>query len=148
MFANDDESTKKFWFYFSIISGAFFIPYFILLIFGAIPVLFLEVSIGQYFRSGGITVWEMISPLYRGIGYGTVTISFILNCYYIVIIAWALLYIFYSFNTVLPWSTCDNEWNTQLCWSPLNNKTATKESVNSVIEFWENKILQVRQLLT
>lgn len=108
--------------------------------------LFIEVGIGQYFRAGGITVWQLASPLFSGIGLGTVTISFILNCYYIVIIAWALLYLFYSFSTVLPWSTCNNEWNTDKCWAPSMNVNSTPESVNSVSEFWENKILQVSSL--
>lgn len=123
--------------------GAFFIPYFVFLLFGAIPILFLEVGIGQYFRSGGITVWSQICPLFQGIGIGTVTISFILNCYYIVVLAWALLYFYHSFSAVLPWSTCGNWWNSERCWSPMDNQTATPESVNSVTEFWERKVLQL-----
>lgn len=115
------------------------------LFFGAIPILFLEVGIGQYFRSGGITVWRQIAPLFTGIGYGTVAISFILNIYYIVIVAWGLLYFYYSFNWTLPWSTCDNDWNTPRCWSPIthNGTRASLGSVNSVTEFWERKILQI-----
>lgn len=123
--------------------GAFFIPYFIFLICGAAPILFLEVAIGQYFRSGGLTVWNQICPLFRGIGYGTITISFILNCYYIVVIAWALLYLYYSLRGDLLWSRCDNEWNTENCWTQTMNVSSTNKSVNSVIEFWERKILQI-----
>ncbi|KAF7488072.1 Sodium- and chloride-dependent GABA transporter 2 [Sarcoptes scabiei] len=123
--------------------GAFFIPYFIFLIFGAAPILFLEVSIGQYFRHGGLTVWNKICPLFRGIGYGTITISFILNSYYIIVIAWALLYFYYSLRGDLLWSRCDNPWNTENCWTQSLNVTPNNDSVNSVIEFWENKILQI-----
>ncbi|CAG2105849.1 unnamed protein product, partial [Medioppia subpectinata] len=47
-----------------------------------------------------------------------------------------------SFSWVLPWSTCDNAWNTAQCWSPNSNTTANEHSVNSVIEFWERKIIQ------
>ncbi|KPM05445.1 sodium- and chloride-dependent GABA transporter 1-like protein [Sarcoptes scabiei] len=123
--------------------GAFFIPYFIFLIFGAAPILFLEVSIGQYFRHGGLTVWNEICPLFRGIGYGTITISFILNSYYIIVIAWALLYFYYSLRGDLLWSRCDNPWNTENCWTQSLNVTPNNDSVNSVIEFWEHKILQI-----
>ncbi|XP_075680068.1 sodium- and chloride-dependent GABA transporter 2-like [Dermatophagoides pteronyssinus] len=123
--------------------GAFFIPYFIFLVCGAAPILFLEVAIGQYFRQGGITVWREICPLFRGIGFGTVTISFILNCYYIVVIAWALLYLYYSLRGDLLWASCDNDWNTDRCWTQSMNTTPGNGSVNSVIEFWEHKILQI-----
>ena len=141
----------------STTTGAFFIPYLIFLFFGAIPILFLEVGIGQYFRSGGITVWQTICPLFTGIGIGTVTISFILNVYYIVVLAWALLYFYHSFSIILPWSTCDNWWNSDRCWAPSsihdnsdydNNSTSLllmpkPDSINSVTEFWERKILQI-----
>ncbi|RWS20298.1 sodium- and chloride-dependent GABA transporter 2-like protein, partial [Leptotrombidium deliense] len=125
---------------------AFLVPYFICLICGGIPVYFLEVAIGQYWQSGGITVWEQICPLFKGIGYGTIVICFILNIYYIIILSWALLYLYYSFTTTLPWSTCGNDWNTENCWTPKNvddvaNKTGHLK--DSVIEFWERKILQI-----
>lgn len=31
---------------------------------------------------------------------------------YIIVIAWALFYLFLSFSTELPWATCGNYWNT------------------------------------
>ncbi|XP_017488443.1 PREDICTED: sodium- and chloride-dependent GABA transporter 3-like, partial [Rhagoletis zephyria] len=123
--------------------GAFFVPYFIFLLFGAIPILFLEVGIGQYYRSGGITVWRQIAPLFSGIGIGTVAISFILNVYYIVVLSWALLYFYSSFSAVLPWSTCGNWWNTDKCWGPTSNGTKPAQTVPSVTEFWENRVLQI-----
>ena len=103
----------------------------------------MEVGIGQYFQSGGITVWQQIAPLFKGIGIGTITITFIQNCYYCVILAWAILYMYNSFSSTVPWSTCDNWWNTEKCWTPLNNASPKNGSVNSVTEFWERKILQV-----
>lgn len=110
------------------------------------PVYFLEVAIGQYFQNGGITVWEIICPLFKGIGFGTIVVCFILNIYYIVILAWALLYLSYSFHEVLPWSQCGNRWNTENCW--LQGMPKTNRSVDSVVEFWENEILQVSWCLS
>lgn len=96
---------------------------------------------GQYTASGAISVWHKICPPFKGIGFGMIIINFISNIYYIVIVAWALLYLTYSFHWELPWSKCDNYWNTPNCWAKGLPKT--NRSIDSVVEFWENEILQI-----
>lgn len=59
----------------------------------------------------------LLFPLISGIGYGTTIVVFYLNIFYIVILAWAVLYLYYSFTSTLPWATCGNEWNTEFCYS-------------------------------
>nr|CAD7431846.1 unnamed protein product [Timema monikensis] len=49
------------------------------------------------------------------IGYAVALIAFYVDFYYNVIIAWALRYFFASFTNNLPWTTCDNSWNTPHC---------------------------------
>ncbi|GBP60529.1 Sodium-dependent dopamine transporter [Eumeta japonica] len=51
----------------------------------------------------------------KRIGYAVVLIAFYVDFYYNVIIAWALRFFFASFTTLLPWTNCDNEWNTPSC---------------------------------
>jgi SNF family Na+-dependent transporter len=50
-----------------------------------------------------------------GIGMASVVIESYLNIYYIIILAWALFYLFSSFTWELPWTTCTNSWNTGIC---------------------------------
>ena len=53
------------------------------------------------------------------------------NIYYIVILAWSLVFLYDSFSSELPWSSCQNYWNTDPC-----NDTA-----QAVKEYWTNRIL-------
>ncbi|PNJ15438.1 SLC6A13 isoform 5 [Pongo abelii] len=39
-------------------------------------------------------------------------IVILLNVYYIIVLAWALFYLFSSFTIDLPWGGCHHEWNT------------------------------------
>lgn len=57
--------------------------------------------------------WWSLSLL--GVGVGMVMVSAIVCVYYNVIVAWTLYFLYMSFRAVLPWSTCDNEWNTVNC---------------------------------
>lgn len=51
-----------------VLSGAFLIPYMIALVFQGLPLLYLELAIGQRMRMSGIGVWNSISPLLGGVG--------------------------------------------------------------------------------
>nr|XP_020644710.1 sodium- and chloride-dependent betaine transporter [Pogona vitticeps] len=128
--------------------GAFFIPYLIFLFACGIPVFLLETALGQYTSQGGITAWRKICPIFEGIGYASQVIESYLNIYYIIILAWALFYLFNSFTAVLPWSTCGNPWNTEHCLDISNtsswaNRTDVANSTSSVIEFWERRALKI-----
>lgn len=57
-----------------------------------------------------------------GIGYAAAVMSCWMNVYYIVILAWAIFYFFMSMRAKLPWSTCDNLWNTITCVNPYLRK--------------------------
>lgn len=39
--------------------------------------------------------------------------SSLVGIYYNMILAWALFYLLSSFTSHLPWSSCDNWWNTE-----------------------------------
>ncbi|XP_053706097.1 sodium- and chloride-dependent creatine transporter 1 isoform X2 [Synchiropus splendidus] len=140
--------------------GVFLIPYLLIVFVGGIPVFFLEIALGQFMKAGSINVWN-IAPLFKGLGYASMVIVFFCNTYYIMVLAWGLYYLVMSFNTVLPWSTCDNEWNTPSCLEIFNHQDCKNSSyVNTtvignltcsdlaagrspIIEFWENKVLDI-----
>uniref|UniRef100_A0A3B4TVU6 Transporter n=1 Tax=Seriola dumerili TaxID=41447 RepID=A0A3B4TVU6_SERDU len=92
--------------------GVFLIPYIFFLFTCGIPIFFLELSLGQLTSQGMVTCWRKVCPLLEGLGYGSQLIVLYTSVYYIVILAWALFYLFSTFNTVLPWASCNNTWNT------------------------------------
>ncbi|GIY22085.1 sodium- and chloride-dependent glycine transporter 1 [Caerostris darwini] len=94
--------------------GAFLIPYAIMLVFVGLPLFFMELSFGQYASEGPITIWK-ISPLFQGLGYAMFLMSTLVGIYYNMILAWALFYLISSLRSILPWSSCDNWWNTVAC---------------------------------
>ncbi|XP_066447007.1 sodium- and chloride-dependent betaine transporter-like isoform X2 [Eleutherodactylus coqui] len=128
--------------------GAFLIPYLIFIITCGIPIFFLEIALGQYTTEGPVTAWVKICPLFSGIGYGTMVMSFLVNIYYIIIMAWSFFYLFNSFTSRLPWASCNNTWNTENCmeftnkdenWSRIINHTTNYTSPE--LEFWERRTL-------
>ena len=79
-----------------------------------VPLLFMELAVGQYtrlnhsfvfanshptpHRRGPIGALGKLCPLLQGAGVGTVIISFLLCTYYNVILAWSLFYLAASFQ--------------------------------------------------
>uniref|UniRef100_A0A8C5B1F4 Transporter n=1 Tax=Gadus morhua TaxID=8049 RepID=A0A8C5B1F4_GADMO len=116
--------------------GAFLIPYLIALVFEGLPLLYLELAIGQRLRMGSIGVWNSISPFLGGVGISSMLVSFLVSLFYNTIVAWVLWYFFNSFQDPLPWSQC-----------PLNqNLTAyNQECVDSTPSnyFWYRQTLNI-----
>nr|CAD7265205.1 unnamed protein product [Timema shepardi] len=84
-----------------------------------------------------------LTPLYAmfaGIGYAICLIDVYMGMYYNTIIGWAVYYLFASFRSELPWTSCDNPWNTPHCTpvvGPRNNK-----STSPAREFFERSVLE------
>ncbi|XP_059141513.1 sodium- and chloride-dependent glycine transporter 1-like [Physella acuta] len=110
--------------------GAFLIPYTLMLIGVGLPLFFMELAFGQFASLGPITIWR-INPLFKGLGYAMVIVSWLISLYYNVVIAQILFYLFASFTDALPWTSCGNSWNTDACLVHDLNQTFINETKNS-----------------
>uniref|UniRef100_A0A3P9QHA0 Solute carrier family 6 member 9 n=1 Tax=Poecilia reticulata TaxID=8081 RepID=A0A3P9QHA0_POERE len=142
---------------------AFMLPYFIMLVFCGIPLFFLELSFGQFASLGCLGVWK-ISPMFKGVGYGMMVVSTYIGIYYNVVICIAFYYFFMSMTNLLPWTYCNNPWNTpdcsgvvgsgaQLNGSLVNATTSLVAGVTEVVnrtkrtspseEYWKHYVLNI-----
>lgn len=116
--------------------GAFLIPYLIALVLEGLPLLHMELAIGQRLRLGSVGVWNSISPYMGGVGVASMMVSFLVGMFYNMILAWILWYFFHSFQNPLPWRDC-----------PVNlNHTAyisECEKSSSVNYFWYRDTLNI-----
>ncbi|XP_053935996.1 sodium-dependent proline transporter isoform X1 [Cuculus canorus] len=130
--------------------GAFLVPYFIMLAICGIPIFFMELSLGQFSSLGPLAVWK-ISPLFKGVGMGTILIVSLVAIYYNMIIAYVLFYLFASLTSDLPWQHCGNWWNTDLCLDhhviKAGNTTLPVNITNTVSpseEYWSRYVLHIQ----
>ncbi|XP_034726230.1 sodium- and chloride-dependent neutral and basic amino acid transporter B(0+) [Etheostoma cragini] len=98
--------------------GAFLIPYFIMLVLAGIPLFFLESAFGQFCSQGPINIWRAV-PILQGVGVAMVVVTFIVSVYYNVIIAYSLYYMFASFQSPLPWSSCLSQADSNCSNTPI-----------------------------
>lgn len=47
-----------------------------------------------------------------------ITVSYFVSFYYNTIMGWSLHFTINSFTSPLPWTTCNNTWNTKNCFIP------------------------------
>ncbi|XP_046561747.1 sodium- and chloride-dependent creatine transporter 1-like [Haliotis rubra] len=99
--------------------GAFLIPFILLLLITGFPSFFLESMISQFSGKGAKHVWSFC-PLLKGVGVGSLLINCLYMPYYTLFLAWSIYYMVKSCSSVLPWTTCGNSWNTDLCIDDMN----------------------------
>ncbi|XP_075241420.1 sodium-dependent serotonin transporter-like isoform X1 [Convolutriloba macropyga] len=95
--------------------GAFLLPYSICFLFGGLPLFFMELALGQYYRTGCITLWNKLCPAMKGVGFAIIFINMYMSFFYNTVIATAFYYLYSSFTLTLPWVSCGNPWNDDKC---------------------------------
>ncbi|XP_055856388.1 sodium-dependent serotonin transporter [Episyrphus balteatus] len=121
--------------------GAFLIPYCVMLVFGGLPLFYMELALGQFHRCGCLSIWKRICPALKGVGYAICLIDIYMGMYYNTIIGWAVYYLFASFTSKLPWTSCENPWNTASC-MPVTSENFTNLATTPAREFFERKVLE------
>ena len=81
--------------------GAFLVPYFVALFTAGIPILIFEFYMGHRYQSGAPTAMQNIGEKWEPLGWLSVLVSFMIVCYYPVIMAWVFNYVWHSFS--LAW---------------------------------------------
>ncbi|XP_067649896.1 sodium- and chloride-dependent glycine transporter 1-like [Haliotis asinina] len=99
--------------------GAFLIPFILLLCITGFPSFFVEATISQFSGKGAKKVWSFC-PLLKGVGVGSLLMNCLYMPYYTLFLAWSIYYMVKSCSSVLPWTTCGNSWNTDLCVEDAN----------------------------
>ena len=94
-----------------------------------LPMFFLELGLGQWAGVGATKIYTRVSPALRGMGYGMITIPTLINFYYVVIMAWALHYLFSGLTSSLPWSRCNQRFNSDHCYSLVEAETCLTDQV-------------------
>lgn len=84
--------------------GVFLIPYIMALFVVGIPLLQLEITIGQLFQKGNAQALARLSPKMMGVGFASAFSAFTIVSYYVMVVAWVVIYFFQSFRSTLPWA--------------------------------------------
>lgn len=109
------------------LSGAFLIPFAVMLVLEGIPLFLIELGIGQKMRLGSLGVWNTIHPWLGGIGISSCMVTLFVTLYYNVVITWCFFYFLNSFrvstktNCNLPshwlyWKFPAAKWCSQIIW--------------------------------
>ncbi|XP_052809265.1 sodium- and chloride-dependent glycine transporter 1-like [Mya arenaria] len=131
--------------------GVALIPFLIFLVTCGGPLYYIEVCLAQFSGKSPIKVWD-ICPLFRGIGFVMVGLSFMFAWYFGACFSWIIYYLIHSFHPSLAWASCGQPWNTEFCIDASTNLTEKKlqlasnisdifEFSTSATEFWENNVL-------
>ncbi|XP_063114005.1 sodium-dependent dopamine transporter isoform X4 [Cavia porcellus] len=128
--------------------GAFLVPYLLFMVIAGMPLFYMELALGQFNREGAAGVWK-ICPILKGVGFTVILISLYVGFFYNVIIAWALHYFFSSFSVELPWTHCNNTWNSPNCSDAPSGNASTGPGLNSTFgttpaaEYFERGVLHL-----
>ncbi|OQR73138.1 sodium- and chloride-dependent glycine transporter 2-like [Tropilaelaps mercedesae] len=93
----------------NLLTGAFLIPYLVMLMLIGKPMYFMELAFGQFAGQGPLTIWAC-SPFCQGVGMAMIISSLIVCVYYNVVMCYTLYFMASTFQAQLPWEVCNPSW--------------------------------------
>lgn len=121
-----------------------FVPYLLAIILIAIPVLIIEIAIGQAYRGGSVIAFNNINHRLRGVGMGPVFVSFIVCQYFTVNLAWIMNYFRNSFISPLPWDgRIDAFYNDDVVANPAPIMGSLTAGGNSVAAYTQYPAMRI-----
>ncbi|XP_054009969.1 sodium-dependent nutrient amino acid transporter 1-like [Hylaeus anthracinus] len=103
--------------------GAFLVPYLVVLFIIGKPIYYMEMILGQFSSRSCVEVWSVV-PGFKGIGYGVTVSVFSVVTYYCSLMSLTMYYLLASFQSVLPWAVCWEEWG-NVCFDSTSASNAT-----------------------
>ncbi|KAL1769376.1 orphan sodium-and chloride-dependent neurotransmitter transporter NTT5 [Sigmodon hispidus] len=114
----------------------FLIVYTLMLFCIGIPLLFLELAVGQRAQHGSMDLWKSLSPWFGGVGYSMFMVCFIVNTYMNLYNSWFLFYMCHMFYFTVPWEYCPLQRNS-------SDFDPECEQGTSYMYFWYRQTLKV-----
>ena len=114
----------------------FLIAYFAMMCHFGVPMMLLEMTLGQYGSQGVLTTWRMC-PLFQGVGVSILLYGCIYLASFAQYFSIPIYYLYLSFTK--PWLRCDNEWNTPQCFD-VNNYDALYNSSSAMVSIFSCNI--------
>ncbi|GMS79524.1 hypothetical protein PENTCL1PPCAC_1699, partial [Pristionchus entomophagus] len=87
-----------------------------------VPMLYLEMMIGQIAQVGPMRAFQLNFPLLQGVGWMVCSLSFLRAVNYALINSFSLEYAIESLVGVSKSTLCVNDWNSASCFSPETNE--------------------------
>ncbi|XP_054711683.1 sodium- and chloride-dependent GABA transporter 2-like [Uloborus diversus] len=113
--------------------GSFVFPYIVFMVVCSVPLLCMELAVGQVTQSGPISAFGQLCPLMKGIGVASMMLSFWLTAYYSVLTSWTMFYTFNSFYSPPRWTRCTNTWNSEICHESTESVLQSTDSSKSTL---------------
>lgn len=118
-----------------------YIPYLMCVFLIAIPILVLEIAIGNAFRAGSVVAYNNMNYRLKGLGLSMLYVAFIVTPYFVANLSWIMIYFRYSFQSPLPWRGSDRAqdfYDNKVIQNPepkMGNLTADGSAVENYTEY-------------